>query len=174
MRDKPIRLLEIGIENGFSVKIWLEYFQDATVYGVDILPKPNFDDDRFVFEQGDQSDIGFWVKFLDCHDGPFDIVIDDGGHKSGGIITAFENLFPFVNSGGYYIIEDLSTAYMPGYQDGWQNQMEFVSSLLHDINSQLKYRPPHWEKLEFSNTTTNERNIEWLQFSEELAIIKKK
>jgi cephalosporin hydroxylase len=166
--------LEIGIENGFSVKIWLEYFTKALVCGVDILPAPSIADSRLIFEQGDQRDIHFWARFLHQHTEGWDIVIDDGSHKTSGIATSFELLFPTVKSGGYYIIEDLSTAYMAGYQEPEDyNQMEYIFRLVHDMNSQLKYRPAHWEPLSFPSLTVD-LGIEWMQLSEELAIIKKK
>lgn len=155
--------------------MWLEYFPNAKVCGVDILPKPPIEDPRFIFEQGDQSEISFWSQFFPKHRELWDIVIDDGSHKSSGIITSFELLFTMVKSGGYYIIEDLSTAYMAGYSEPiWPNQMEFIMRLIHDMNSQLTYRPPHWEKLLFPNGIISSFDIEWMQLSEELAIIKKK
>ena len=173
-RELPIRLLEIGIENGYSVRIWLEYFPRATIYGVDLLSQP-FEDGRFKFMQGDQNSVEFWNVYLGRKEWGFDIIIDDGSHRTKGIVTSFHMLFPALKSGGYYIIEDLSTAYMKGYQDeGYASQMEAVFDLAHHMNSQLAYRPPHWEPLLFPAWTTTDFGIDWIQLSEELAIIKKK
>ena len=38
-RDQPIRMLEIGVQNGGSLEIWSKYFPDAHVLvGCDINP----------------------------------------------------------------------------------------------------------------------------------------
>ena len=177
LRELPIRLLEIGIEKGFSAWIWLEYFanQHTRIYGVDLLPEPDINDSRFKFMQGDQTSVDFWNVFLGHKEWGFDIIIDDGSHKTKGIVTSFHMLFPALKSGGYYIIEDLSTSYMKGYQEeGYATQMEAVFDLAHHMNSQLDYRPSHWEPLLFPAWVTPEFDIEWMQLSEELAIIKKK
>ena len=36
-RDEKINLLEIGVFKGDSIKVWLDYFPNATIYGVDIF-----------------------------------------------------------------------------------------------------------------------------------------
>ena len=40
-RDSEIHLLEIGVNKGASIKLWLEYFTYASIYGVDINPFKN-------------------------------------------------------------------------------------------------------------------------------------
>ena len=39
LRDSKINILEIGIENGDSLRIWREYFSKANICGVDIDKK---------------------------------------------------------------------------------------------------------------------------------------
>ena len=121
LRSKPIRLLEIGIggyqdedTGGASLCMWQRYFPRGLVYGLDIFPKPGVRGPRMRAVQGDQSD----PKFLDelgRRLGPFDIVIDDGSHINDHVKTSFGSLFPHVRPGGLYVIEDLQTAYWPGY-----------------------------------------------------------
>jgi Methyltransferase domain len=139
-RDEPIHLLEIGVNKGASIKIWLEYFTKATIYGVDILPFKNeagadLSSGRFKFFQGDQSDEQLWNR-LSCegHWTALDIVIDDGCHFSGPIVTAFEGLWPRVKRGGYYIVEDLGEALNPAsHTPGFPSHMEFAKSLLASV-----------------------------------------
>lgn len=154
-RDTEIRLLEIGVQKGASIRMWLEYFPKALVYGVDIEDCPEPVDPRYRFCRGDQGNTEFWRKVIQDHGGSFHIVIDDGSHRSDGIIPTFEALWPHVRSGGYYCIEDLYCAYRPAYQvPGWQTSMDFVKSLLDDINN-------------------GTRGIVSLEFSHELAILLK-
>lgn len=43
--------------------------------------------------------------------GPFDIVVDDGGHFMEDVILSFKTLLPHVRAGGMYVVEDLHTSY---------------------------------------------------------------
>jgi cephalosporin hydroxylase len=134
-RNKPINLLEIGVQEGFSIQMWLEYFPKAKIYGVDIDDCKAPVHPSYVFVRGDQSKSEFWESFLRQHSQLWDVVIDDGSHRSDGIITSFNHLWPKVQMGGYYCIEDLFCAYRPQYQvAGWPTSMEFIASLLKDIN----------------------------------------
>lgn len=172
-RDKFIRLLEIGIGEGSSMKIWLEYFPNAIVHGVDIDQKPNFGSIRQFSKQGDQNDESFWMWYNQDNGFRWDIVIDDGSHKTNGIVTSFKALWPSLKSGGFYCIEDLRCSYMVGYQvEGWGRQMDFIKDLLDCVNFQCKY-VTGLDKLDYP-PGVQDLGIEWIRFSEELAIIKKK
>ena len=156
IRDEPIKLLEIGVQTGSSILIWLEYFPNAKVFGVDIDPMKFPKSDRYTFVQGDQSKPEFWESFIASHGADWDVIIDDGGHMSGQIITSFNSLWPHVKPGALYIIEDLAQAYAPDFQTlGFLNHMDFIHELMHAINNGASA-------------------AESLLFSEELAIIRKK
>ena len=43
--------------------------------------------------------------------GPFDIIIDDGGHTMEQQIISIETLFPLLSDGGVYLVEDTHTSY---------------------------------------------------------------
>ena len=47
--------------------------------------------------------------------GPLDIIIDDGSHLNEHVIRTFEILFPLLNEGGIYAVEDLQTSYWPDH-----------------------------------------------------------
>ena len=47
--------------------------------------------------------------------GPFDIVIDDGGHTMRQQIRSIETLFPLLADGGVYLVEDCHTSYWTPY-----------------------------------------------------------
>lgn len=135
-RDVGIQMMEIGLNRGASLKVWLEYFQKATVYGVDIdlsrvteLTAPN--SERCMLVRGDQSDRVFWEEFKDAW---FDIIIDDGCHFSGPIHVAFQCLWPRVFPGGYYVVEDISEVRNPDSRTtGFPNQLEFVQNLIEPV-----------------------------------------
>ena len=118
LQDKKLNLLEIGIYYGSSIKLWHEFFENANIYGIDIDNKDhlNLQNNRTKFFYGNQSDINFLQNFIKLVE-PLDIVIDDGGHVSKELIVSFEVLFPSLNSGGIYIIEDIYTSYLNRW--GW-------------------------------------------------------
>lgn len=116
-RDRPIRILELGVHTGISMQIWREYFSQATVVGLDSSPQPaNFpQDDRFHFIHGGQDDPVLLRRAIAVAGGRFDVVVDDASHL--GAITARSFAFLFehgLQPGGVYIIEDLCTAFTSG------------------------------------------------------------
>ena len=109
LRNKPIRLLEVGIDRGSSLQLWLEYFPRATIYGMDRSTES--EGERFRVYQGDQSRREDLRKVLALIDGSLDIVIDDGSHVPAHQLLTFSEFFPRVSAGGIYIIEDIETSY---------------------------------------------------------------
>ncbi len=117
LRYNPIKLLEIGVGSGESIRAWLEYFSQAQVFGVDLVhdtnpwnspkEKPH---ERYTFVHGDQSNAVFWKSFVKMHGGDWDIIIDDGSHDSNHIKTTFWSLWQHLKSGGIYEVEDLKSA----------------------------------------------------------------
>jgi len=121
-------LLEIGVggisslhgyetpAGGQSLAMWSRYFPHAHIIGVDIHAKA-VGGSRISFEQGDQADPNFLQSLIDKY-GQFDIVVDDGSHVGKHIIASMEALWDAVVPGGFYVIEDLDTAYSPDYGGG--------------------------------------------------------
>lgn len=111
-RDSPITLLEIGIHKGGSIRMWREYFSAARIIGVDINPTcvalPNLV--GIETHVVDQSNV-FDLMDLGRRCGPFDVIVDDGSHWWDHQIATLQVLFPMLNPGGIYILEDLDTSY---------------------------------------------------------------
>lgn len=177
IRNNPVKLLEIGVGGGASTKVWLDYFThpQSRIFGIDIGNCHHEQNPRFTLVHGDQSSQYFWTQFL-CQNGyDWDVVVDDGSHKSDGIITTFECVWPYLKSGAIYIIEDLRCSYMPGYESpGWPKQMVWVKNLLDDINAQTSYKPAADSTYVYPPGTDGWRGIKRLIFSEELCILIKK
>lgn len=107
-QDKLI-FLEIGVCDSESLFAFREYFSNAKkVVGIDTDPISKKVEDisqSIHVEIGSQSDKVFLQNVHEKH-GPFDIIIDDGSHKYHDILASFKTLFPLLNNGGIYIIED--------------------------------------------------------------------
>jgi hypothetical protein len=121
-------LLEIGVQKGGSLKMWCEYLPEAEcIHGVDIKDKCKAveeHDGRIKVFIGDQSDKVFLNGL-----GKYDVIIDDGSHCMNDTTNAFECLWPHVNAGGLYVVEDLHTSYWPEFGGGQGYPFTAISML---------------------------------------------
>lgn len=103
--------VEIGVNNGASLKMWQEYFPNAIIYGIDIDPRcKQYESERIKIFIGSQNDITF-LKKIKKEIGDIDVLLDDGSHITRHQITSFNELYSNIKSGGLYIIEDLACSY---------------------------------------------------------------
>lgn len=118
-RDEPCTVLEFGVNQGGSLEMWKHYFHDDTrIIGVDIDERcRQFAGGNVTIEIGDQEDREFLRSLVDEH-GPFDVVIEDGGHEFGQQIATFEEIYPAMSPDGCFLIEDLHTSYWPDWGGG--------------------------------------------------------
>lgn len=120
-RNKPVRILEIGVQNGGSLEIWRRYFPHAElILGCDINAACGgltFDDERIDVIVGDANTDEVESRIA-ARSEKFDIIIDDGSHKSSDIIRSFSRYFPRLSEGGIYIAEDLHCSYWNEYEGG--------------------------------------------------------
>lgn len=132
IKHKKLRILEIGIgggENtkygGNSLKMWAKYFPKSEILGIDLYDKSLLDYRRIQTFQGSQSD----EKFLSHFDN-LDIIIDDGSHINSDVIKSFEVLFPILNVGGYYCVEDTQVSGNREFtKDNYLNTLSYFNRL---------------------------------------------
>jgi cephalosporin hydroxylase len=120
-RHKKLNLFEIGVGGydnpnfgGQSLRMWKTYFSKSNIYSIDIHDKKNLQENRIKIFQGSQDDPAFLKRVVGSMEGGVDIIIDDGSHINSHIIKSFEILFPLLNDGGIYVVEDVQTSYWPG------------------------------------------------------------
>jgi hypothetical protein len=110
-RNEVKTFVEIGILNGSSLKMWRDYFPNATIYGIDIDPRcSSYESDRIKVFIGDQNDDIFLEKIKN-EIGEIDILLDDGSHITSHQIKTFNYLYPSIKKGGFFAIEDLRNSY---------------------------------------------------------------
>jgi predicted O-methyltransferase YrrM len=104
-------VLEIGVYDGSSLRMWSEYFPNAKITGLDVDPRC-LDHSRGAIRVRlcDQSDVSQLLRVA-TDLGPFDLVVDDGSHIWSHQILTLETLLPFVSPGGIYILEDIDTSF---------------------------------------------------------------
>jgi len=152
MRQKPVRLLEIGIGGygfkkigGASLAMWADYFPNGQITGFDIEAKELDLGPRVTLRRGSQEDVASLARLSEeC--GPFDIIIDDGSHLPRHVVASFHELFPRMADGGIYVIEDVQTCFWPRFGgsvvDGGAT-MKLASLLLGSINhAEIKVEQP--------------------------------
>lgn len=107
IRFDVTRVLEIGVQTDRSIRMWEEFFPNATIFGLDIDPAcERFTGDRRRILVGDQGDRECLRRALAEAGGAFDIVIDDGSHRVEHQLSTFEFLFPHLTDHGIYVVED--------------------------------------------------------------------
>lgn len=125
------RLLEIGVMDGLSMKMWREYYPKAEIVGIDIKPMDHMHNDDWQVPES--------VKLIECDGtdpkqsnklGMFDIIIDDGSHFWADQQKSFE-IFYYnqLNDGGVYILEDLWTSYIDYYANAKIHTLEYLKQL---------------------------------------------
>jgi hypothetical protein len=117
-KEYNIKLLEIGVLNGSSLKMWKEYYRNYQyIVGLDINPNCKcFEEQqsRLYVEIGSQTDESFLSTVMAKY-GVFDLIIDDGSHVQKDVLYTFEKLFSCLKSGGVYIVEDVCCSYWNEY-----------------------------------------------------------
>lgn len=117
-KDEPVKIFEIGVANGGSLKMWQAYFPQSRIFAVDILPKSEFDNERVKTLIADQAKRDQLQRAIDTSGGDIHILIDDGGHSMEQQQVSLGFLFRFVRPGGYYVIEDVHTS-LPALWQGY-------------------------------------------------------
>ena len=126
LKEQDIFILEIGVSGGGSLKMWYEYFPNATIIGLDINDESELSNDRTHVYQLDQSNdyqLESFVKQCEEKGYEFDIIIDDGSHHMRDQQVTLGYLFPLLKSKGIYVIEDLHTCHMQPYLQGVESTL---------------------------------------------------
>ena len=135
-------MFEIGLDEGKSLAMWLEYFPNAFIYGADI--GKSYEGPRhktFLADQGKLADLKRIVSSEIKH--PVFLIIDDGSHLPEHQVLSFNFLFAeLLQPGGVYIIEDIEVSYwtkggLYGYRTryGYQHPVSMVEICKHVIDS---------------------------------------
>ena len=112
-KDTAKNILEIGIQDGGSIKLWHDYFTNATIYGLDIMNENKLWDglknkDRIILycSHDAYNTEKFKTTFLD-KDIKFDLILDDGPHTLESMKTFIKLYSQIMTDDGILIIEDV-------------------------------------------------------------------
>jgi len=108
--DKSGGMIEVGLQKGSSLKMYLDLFPKMHIYGLDIEPSPTRGD-RHTIIKCDQSLETDLKNAMAKIKHPIYFINDDGSHIPEHQVLTFNMTFPTLESGGVYIIEDIETSY---------------------------------------------------------------
>ena len=129
LKDMELRIAEIGVYDGVSMKVFSEYFSQSKLLGVDLERKPidfsrHENVDYRICDQADSTGLRLLVDEFAPHG--LDIVIDDASHYGFYSLITFLALFPRLKLGGLYTVEDWGTGYWDDWPDGSRFQAHKV------------------------------------------------
>jgi SAM-dependent methyltransferase len=146
-RAEPLRILEIGVLGGASLRLWKRYFTHpgTLIVGIDILPECiKFDApaDGIRVRIGNQTDARF-LKRVVQEFGPFDLIIDDGSHHSSHVIASFNHLYADgLKESGIYFVEDLHASYWHPWRDSRRSFLDMCKELLEHMHAHYQRAAP--------------------------------
>jgi glycosyltransferase involved in cell wall biosynthesis len=134
----PVKLLEIGVQNGGSLQVFAKYLPEGSrLVGLDVDPTcenlslgPNIQ--VAIANAADPDSLNTALA-----DERFNIIIDDGSHRSEEVITTFRTCFDRLEPGGLYIVEDLHASYLAthgGSFRGRHTSIEYLKALVDALN----------------------------------------
>jgi hypothetical protein len=111
VRNEVKNVLEIGVFEGASLRMWEEYFPNANIFGFDENDSSFCNTQKIKTFVVNQSSIEEMQKGVNLTEqSSFDLIIDDGSHFIDDQQKSLGFLFQYVKRGGYFIMEDLHTS----------------------------------------------------------------
>lgn len=105
IRSNVRNVLEIGVLDGGSLRMWRDYFSKAHVFGIDI--DDNIDgmqgEERITVIFGD----AYTSEALSGFDLKFDVIVDDGPHTLETQMFCAEHYSDLLTDNGILVIEDV-------------------------------------------------------------------
>lgn len=136
-KEESINILELGVFEGSSLKMWGKYFSNSIIYGVDINVK------CMQYQGGNCKvlirDLADESILEDLKNIQPTIIIDDASHLWSHQIKALYHLLPGLQAGGIYILEDLGTSFSSyrnmNYDDASLSAFEFCMAIAEVVTS---------------------------------------
>lgn len=126
--DSPHSILEIGVKEGESIKIWKEAYPDAQLIGMDLFqefPIPAIDGVQWIKANQLDHEALYHIR----NDVKPQIIIEDASHCC---INHWVTLMSLIPSCRYYFIEDIFTCREEFYRQGLEFEQTVLGAMLLD------------------------------------------
>jgi len=174
-KDKKINVLEIGSFYGNASAAMFFYFRNANIFGADINPDMfNYNSKRMTSFFVNSSSTSSIQKNIIDKKIKYKIIIEDASHMLKDQIISLFYLFPILESGGYFIVEELD---FPEKREDMRIGQEFpdLKSILKNVLKKKDFNSKYID-LNLKNYFLD--NVETIEIFRgninEIAIIKKK
>ena len=121
-KTENIKLLELGVYTGGSLRLWQEYFEKSEIHGVECT-----NHDQTIIIPG----IMHWGKYEDVYeefeDNYFDYIINDSMHDATSQIHAFKLYYSKLKLGGKFFMEDIIN----------ENELNIIVNSISDYNFKI-------------------------------------
>jgi hypothetical protein len=128
LRGTRCTFIETGILDGGSLFMWREWLgSDARIIGIDLNPAAEqWRAHGFEIFIGDQGDPKFWRNTF-ASIGPFDALLDDGGHQSFQQIVTAAEAIDAAKRRCVIVVEDTATSFMKDFsRHGRRSFLEYA------------------------------------------------
>jgi len=123
-RETVRKVVEIGVGEGASLRMWREFFPNAQIYGLEVDQARVFVEERIEVIRGDQSKPNDDLQAFSQRIGPdVDLFIDDGSHWPAHQSFTMEYMMPLLGAGVTYVIEDVAEFWHTPHLNGYTIEM---------------------------------------------------
>ena len=141
IRNDVKSLLEIGILDGGSLRMWRDYFPNAEIYIIEFFEdeyrnlwqSPDTKIPNVTVISGNQSYPSTWEEIPNV----LDVVIDDGSHVPEDQIASVELGFSKLKSKGLWFIEDTHCNFHKNYNVGGDKLYHWIMNMV--VKQQIPY-----------------------------------
>jgi predicted O-methyltransferase YrrM len=116
-KHEEMNIAELGVLEGGSLRMWQEYFTNATIHGFDVdlnlinRFKENYNNDRITLFPIDVTNTESIIDTFRQSNTMYDMIIEDTTHQFEDQIRVIENIYSYLKPGGILIIEDIFKSY---------------------------------------------------------------
>ena len=174
-KNDKVNILEIGSFYGNASAAMFFYFRNANIFGADINPDMfNYTSKRMTSFFVNSSSISSIQNNILDKNIKYKIIIEDASHMLKDQIISLFYLFPILESGGYFIVEELD---FPEKREDMRIGQEFpdLKSILKNILKKQDFNSKYIDQNLKNYFLDNVESIEIFRGNiNEIAIIKKK
>jgi cephalosporin hydroxylase len=129
-------ILEIGIDRGGSIKLWSDFFINATIYGLDTMNIDSVWEEIInihnikLYTSYDAYDPNLFNDVFLRSNIKFDVLLDDGPHTLESMILFIKLYSQIMTDDGILIIEDVQSI-------KWINDL--INAVPENLKSYIKY-----------------------------------
>jgi SAM-dependent methyltransferase len=143
IKNHNLKIAELGILDGASLRMWRDYFTNSEIYGFDNDRNliTNFkNSDRITLNHIDVTDKDNILQSFKALDLTFDIIIDDTTHRLEDQLRIIKTVYQYLRPGGVLIIEDIfKSTREDDYINPLKNILEYFSDYYFvDLDSKRK------------------------------------